>query len=145
MDFFKVTQEDINSVGGGVKWVGGEKPTLTIADLVEKDINGAKTLIVECVVSDCDPFNGQTHKYFINDKAGAKRTWISLLRTFFDEARIISGQLTPVDLRGKQFTAIVKKRVHEGKDYFDVSPLKELSAVPEGVSTDTGIPANIFN
>lgn len=143
MDFFKVTQEDINAVGGQIKWKGGEQPTLTITDLKERDVNGQKNLVVECVVSNCEPFNGQSHSYFINDKAGSKRAWIDLLRTFFDEAKIISGTLTPVDLRGKQFLAIVKKRTFEGKEYSDVKPLKEVSSVPtlDGASS---IPANIF-
>ncbi len=142
MDFFKVTEEDLKAVGGRINWKGGEQPTLTVADLKEKDINGEKALLVECVVSNCEPYNGQTHTYFINSKPASRRDWISLLRVFFDEAKIISGSLTPVDLRGKQFTAIVKKREYDGKTFFDVKPLKEVSSVPSELGSS--IPASIF-
>lgn len=142
MDFFKVTEQDIAAASGKIPWKGGELPTLTITAIKEKEINGEKALLVECMVSNCDPFNGLQHTYFINKKPSSTKEWISILRLFFDDIKIASGTLSPVDLQGKKFVAAVKKRAYEGKEFTNLAPIKALSDVPE---TGSGsIPSNLF-
>lgn len=106
MDFFKVTNEDIEKAKTGDKATFKDKElaTFTIREFKEKVVNDKQTLIVECVVSsENTENNGKGHAFFINDSAFAVKTWVKILQCFYTDEQIAQGidPMTMVSLKFK--------------------------------------------
>jgi hypothetical protein len=148
VDFFKVTQEDIDKASSGdrAQFVHDEEVTFTIREFKEKDVNGSRKLIVDCAVqtnSENKLSNGKQYAFFIDDKPHSVKTWVKILRCFFTDEQIAQG-IDPMTLISQQFMSVAKLSVRDDKEYtnfYEFSPVgMEVEVAMAGQAEATDLP-----
>lgn len=134
VDFFKPTKAEVDSAKNGDKAVFKDKEEIVfqINEIKGKvSSKGDSMTIIDCKVLSGENASKE-HAFFIFDRPNSKKVLFNMITALFGEEKLLSGEVTPALMVGKQVKSVCRVSTKGDQTYYNFDDFVEQGGVPGG-------------